>query len=197
MSAEQDLLNLVRREAERAVEARIKPPRHGIVSSYDPSTFTVKVTFPEDLDTSGKPKITGWLPLSTQSAGNGWGICFAPALGAQVGVHFAEDDPDSGFVSHHIFSGPDQPLGTPEGELWMQHQTGTCIKMTGAGEILAGMADGTFQRLATERFVLDIFNAHSHGYLPGTGTLTQTTAPNLTVPGTGDTTHLTAQLKAT
>jgi phage baseplate assembly protein gpV len=140
MGAAADLLNLIRREIAREVPRRIKPPRHGVVSAYNPNTAAVKVSFHEDLDQQGNPKQTGWIPWHVQSAGNGWTMMCAPVMGMQVAVHFAGGDGNSAYATGAIHSTaqPPPPGGVPEGEFWMLHKSGTFLKFNTAGEIESG-----------------------------------------------------------
>ena len=58
----QNLLNTVRREAER-VMSRLALPKTGIVSGYDPANYAAKVVLqPEGVE-------TGWLAIRTPWSG--------------------------------------------------------------------------------------------------------------------------------
>jgi hypothetical protein len=192
----EDFLNVIRREANAAVKRRIRSPRHGIVSAYNPARPAVKVKFTEDLDADGNPKETGWIPIAVASAGAGWGIMFAPHLGQHVTVDYANDESNSPFLRNALHSDAEPGIGAPEGEYWMVHQSGTVLKMTATGTVLIGAGAGTFQRLATEHFVLQVYDNHTHPYIPGSNPVANTDVPNQQV-SSGDTTNLTAQLKAT
>ena len=53
------------------------------VSSYDPRTHRVQCLIPSYVDPiTGDMNVTGWMPLETPMAGNGWGIQYAPYGGA-------------------------------------------------------------------------------------------------------------------
>ena len=140
MSITADFLSLIRRECEQMIAALVKMPRHGIVESYNPANATVRIKFPEDLDYTGQPKRTGWIPWAAGSAGNGWTVMFAPALGMQATVHYSGGISNSAFASGALHSTEQPPPtgGVPEGEFWMQHASGTYIKMTAEGEIESG-----------------------------------------------------------
>jgi hypothetical protein len=71
---------------------------------------------------------------------------------------------------------------------------GQSVMMRNDGTILAGQNTGAFQRLATEEFVLMVFNQHQHDYIPGDNTPTQTGVPTMLVPS-DSTTSLTATIK--
>jgi phage baseplate assembly protein V len=120
------LLNLIRREASAAAN-RTATARYGIIDTYDPDTFAVKVRVqPEDV-------ITGWLPLGTPWVGDGWGMFAAPTPGDQVLIEFAEGDPESGVLIARLFSDAARPLAVPAGEFWLVHKNGQFIKLTNDG----------------------------------------------------------------
>lgn len=102
-------------------------PRYGIVTSYDPDAYAVKVMRqPEDSE-------TGWIPLSTAWAGNGWGMFAPPVPGAQVKLGFQEDGKETALVEGQYFSDEDLPIvpeigGAPAGEFWLVHETGTRLR---------------------------------------------------------------------
>ncbi|MBW9334599.1 baseplate assembly protein [Herbaspirillum sp. RU 5E] len=104
-------------------------PRKGIVSSYNPDTYSVKVRIQPDNDE------TGWLSLAAAAVGNDWGVIFAPSIGDQVDVHFEEGNANSGFVCSRFFDDQDRPMAVPSGEFWMVHKTGSFLKFTSDGKI--------------------------------------------------------------
>lgn len=64
-------------------------PAH--IASYDPRTHSVRCIIPHwTPPLGGDPAITGWVPLGTLAANNGWGIQAAPLGGATF------DDPTLG-----------------------------------------------------------------------------------------------------
>lgn len=103
--------------------------RDGIVSSYDPSKFAVKVRLqPDDIE-------TGWLPIRVSQAGNGWGVYAAPAIGDLATVEFLEGDELVGRVSGFLPNDQDQPPAVPSGELWLVHKAGAFIKLLTDGTL--------------------------------------------------------------
>jgi len=122
------LANAMRLQAamERNTEAK---PRKGIVSSYNPRTYSVKVLIQPNGDESG------WLSLAAAAVGNGWGIIFAPSIGDQVDVHFEEGSSESGFVCSRFFDDQDRPMAVPSGEFWMVHKSGSYQKFTNDGKV--------------------------------------------------------------
>ncbi|MDE2354608.1 MAG: baseplate assembly protein [Betaproteobacteria bacterium] len=103
--------------------------RIGIVDSYDPNTYAVKVRIqPED-------KMTGWLPLLTPWVGNSWGLYAPPSVGDMIEVSFIEDDPDAGVAGQRFYNDVDHPLTCPSGEFWLQHKSGSFLKFHNDGSI--------------------------------------------------------------
>lgn len=128
----EDLLNLVRREVSRMLNLQARD-RIGIVDSYDPDRHSVKVRYqPENT-------LSGWLPVGSLMAGNGYGVFFAPTPGDQVEVGFQGGVHEAGIVRMRLFSTTDQPLSVPSGEMWAIHQSGSGWKFhnDGTGEIIA------------------------------------------------------------
>ena len=102
---------------------------HGLVQSYDPGTYSVKVA----LQPSGT--LTGWIPIETHAIGNGWGVAYGPAIGDQAIVDFADGDPEAATVSGFIYSDQDRPPPVPSGELWTVHKSGAFVKLTNDGKL--------------------------------------------------------------
>lgn len=122
------LINHMRLQAQLA-QGRAAVTRAGIVTSYNPATYAVKVRIqPEDVE-------TGWLPLGSAWVGNGWGLFTPPSAGDMVHVEFIEGDNDSGIVCNRLFSDGDRPLSVPSGELWMVHRSGSVLKFKNDGTV--------------------------------------------------------------
>lgn len=134
------LLNVVRREAYRAV-ARVAQPRIGLVSGYNPDTHAVKVRFqPEDAE-------SGWIPLQSQATGNGWGMVSGPKIGDQVKVSFQEGDGEAGMVIGRVFSDKDRPPRVEAGETILRHEQGATIKLDKDGHITIAQDSGASARI--------------------------------------------------
>ena len=106
----------------------------GTISGYDPARPAVKV----QLQPEGNE--TGWIPLGSLWAGNGWGMFAAPPIGGQVEVTFIEGHPEAGVVGLRFFSDVDQALSVPSGEFWLVHANGAFVKLTNDGKLT--LADG-------------------------------------------------------
>jgi phage baseplate assembly protein gpV len=126
-----DKINNIIKQQVIAVLSTFTQTRIGIISGYDPNTYTSKVTLQPD------GLITNYLPIVTFNVGIGWGFYSAPRAGDMVMVHFQEGDLSTGFITGSIFNSIDTPVnpGPPEGETWMIHKTGTFLKFKNDGTI--------------------------------------------------------------
>lgn len=104
--------------------------RQGIITAYDPVSYAVKV----QLQPTGEE--TGWIPLSTPWAGNGWGLAAGPMIGAVAEVGFDSGLPGAGMSEGQFYNDADRCPGPPSGEFWLVHQSGTLLKFLNNGEVL-------------------------------------------------------------
>jgi phage baseplate assembly protein gpV len=103
--------------------------RFGLVSSFDPSAYAARVMLqPENV-------LSGWLPVLSAWVGLGWGLAAPLAPGDQVLVVAQEGNAEHGVVIGGVWSAVDRPMATPVGELWIQHQTGSFVKLLNDGTI--------------------------------------------------------------
>lgn len=129
------LLNVMRMQAMLASGDHASV-RLGKVDSYDAVNYSAKVRLqPEDV-------ITGWLPVTSQWVGNGWGMFAPPSIGELVEVHFQEGSIDAGIVNLRFFNDIARPLPVPSGEFWLQHKSGAFFKLTNAGAATFSDAHG-------------------------------------------------------
>lgn len=174
----QDALNAMRGEAERVLRGRAST-RIGVVDAVDPARHAVRVRVqPNDL-------LTGWLPVATLAAGQGWGLHILPGVGQQVVVDFQEGGGEAGIVRGVLFSDRALPPGTAAGAWHLRHPQGGFIRLNPDGTVDVGNAAGTLRQLMTEA-AMQVFNTHTH---PGPGTVP---AQQMTAAA-----HLTQHLKAT
>lgn len=111
-------------------------PRLGLVTSYDPDIYAVKVLIqPEGTE-------TGWLPIVTQMTGQGWGIYAAPSHDDQAFVLFQEDDLDCGVCLGFVPSDVDRPPSVPPGEVHVIHKGGALLKFLNDGTVHIEAAAG-------------------------------------------------------
>ena len=97
--------------------------RFGLVSSFDPDAYAAKVLIqPENV-------LSGWLPIVSAWVGAGWGLAAPLMPGAQVLVIAQEGDAEHGVIIGAVWSTVDRPLAAPAGELWLQHQSGSFLKL--------------------------------------------------------------------
>ena len=122
--------------ARMAADADHSRSRKGLVTSYDPQTYAVKVALQPD------GTETGWLPLRTQWAGPGWGLFCPPPIGAQVSVEFQEGDREAGEATGVTFNDADRPLAVPAGEFWLVHSAGAFLKFTNDGQVTLNSTAG-------------------------------------------------------
>lgn len=128
-----EILNAMRLQAVQAMGERAST-RIGTVSSYDPGNYAVRVAIqPEG-------NLTGWVPLLSPWAGNGWGMFCPPTIGDMVEVQFQEADHDAPMCCLRLFSDKNRPLTVPSGEFWLQHKSGAFFKLTNDGK--ASFSDG-------------------------------------------------------
>lgn len=108
----------------------------GIIDSYDPDLYCAKVRLqPEDPD-NPENSLTGFLPISTEWSGNGWGDVYGPSVGDVVDVHFQEGGKNAGYISKRFYSSVTRPPGpVPSGEAWRVHQSGSFMKFTNDGKV--------------------------------------------------------------
>ena len=121
------LRNAMRAQAQMAAQST-QNTRLGIISGYDPATYSVKVQFPPDLTE------TGWIPLGALSVGSGWGVYAAPVIGDQIAVSFQDGDRDAGIAGLRLFDNQSPPLSVPSGEIWAIHKSGAFFKLTNDGK---------------------------------------------------------------
>ncbi len=183
------LLNAQKAHALAAQAGLMMPPHAGIISSYDPVNFAVKVRLqPHDVE-------TGWLPLMSPWVGNGWGMFCAPSLGDLIDVQFLEGSAEVGFACLRWFTDSARPLNVPSGEFWLVHSSGAYLKLTNDGKVAintaveldAGNLGAALHTLVTDAFMA-IYNSHTHNDPQGG----VSSAPNQPMTST----HLTTVLKA-
>lgn len=104
--------------------------RQGIITAYDPVAYAVKV----QLQPTGEE--TGWIPLSTPWAGNGWGFAAGPVIGAVAQVGFDSGLTGVGMAEGQFYNDEDRCPGPPSGEFWLLHQSGSLLKFLNNGEVL-------------------------------------------------------------
>ena len=156
-----ELINAIKGHAEETNQTA--KTRHGIVTSYDPATYSVNVEIQPD------KKLTGWIPLVSPWVGNGWGLFCPPSIGDAVEISFQEADQENGVCGWRFYNDIDRPLPCPSGEFWLVHSTGSYLKFTTGGKILlnstaeidAGNIGGTLHKVVHDAFMA-LYNGHTH-----------------------------------
>lgn len=178
----QHLLNSMRALAQQATQNRAAT-RHGLVTSYDPNAYAVKVTLQPD------NVVTGWIPLKSAWIGNGWGLFCPPSIGDAVEVDFQEDDGGVGSAGLRFFNDADRPLPCPSGEFWLVHKTGASIKSTNDGKLTLTDPSGTAWQLSNDGNMRVTGNlivsgtTTSKGQIIGQGGMAVSGGPGATVAG--------------
>lgn len=137
-----DLLNVIRREAERVVGRQASGIRMGTVSSYDPVTHSVKLELQPDGDQ------TGWMPICTAGIGNGSGSYHGPSTGQMFAAYFMEGDIETGLIIGRVPNDDDSPISVQPGEIIDQTPWGSFVKLLMDGSV-------AFQDKAGAKVVLD------------------------------------------
>jgi len=115
------ITNLIRREIDRALHAR-PVPQWGLVKSYDPDTYSVKVELqPEEA-------MTEWMPLPVEHAGNGYGLLMAPEIDDLVLVGFTDGDRNAPFVMARAHNDEQKPPKVEAGEMVLMHKSKGYVK---------------------------------------------------------------------
>jgi phage baseplate assembly protein V len=164
-----ELANAMRGHADAAA-GRVPKPRMATVSSYNPSTHSVKVTFQGVGDSDVIE--TGWLPLGAVGVGNGFGVMTAPNIGDMVMIAFTDGSNAAPKVVGRFFSNVNVPPAVPAGETWIVHKSGSFMKFHADGSIEVNAAAGA------------TYTAQSHTFT-GPVTMNNTVLVKQTLTGQG------------
>lgn len=169
------LQNAIRLQALRAM-SDLATSRVGLITSFDPGAWAVRVALQPD------GFLSGWLPLASPWIGNGWGMLAAPNVGDMVAVHFFGGDLEAGFVESRFFNDVDRPLAVQSGELWLVHASGAFFKLTNDGKATFSDNHGATVALNGNGTITSAATTWNHtgtvnvtGDLNATGTITGTT----------------------
>lgn len=121
-----ELLQIIRREAAAAVHH--ENTRKGTVTSYDAKAHAVKLKLrPTGIE-------TGWIPVGTQSVGDGYGLAIGPVVGDLMTIEFDNGDPNSPIATHRLFSKKAKPPQVESGEVVIISKFKHSVKMTKDGK---------------------------------------------------------------
>lgn len=116
-------------------------PRFAVVTSYNANDGTAKVQIqPEGVQ-------TGWLPVLSQSVGNGWGLHCPLSTGEQVLVLPQDGDAEHGVIVGRAWSDQMRPPAAAAGDMLLAHQTGAQVKLGADGTVRINDAAGAYIRL--------------------------------------------------
>lgn len=130
------LMNMMAMRAQQSMGS-FAGTRQGLISAYDPKEYAIKVS----LQPTGEE--TGWIPLGTPWAGNGFGFAAGPMIGAEVEVDFDSGTIGVGMAGSQFYNNEDRCPGPPSGELWIVHQSGSLLKFLNSGAVVIQDKSGT------------------------------------------------------
>lgn len=168
------LFNIIKQHA-GALDQGSSQPRFATVTSVNAPAATARVTLqPEGV-------LSGWLPILSPWIGAGWGLWSPPSPGDQVLVLAQEGNAEHGVIIGRAFSATQTPPGTPVGELWLYHSSGSFIKLQNDGTIqMHGdlhVAGDVYDQGGSLSRLRDHYDAHTHNDSRG-GTTTVANQPD-------------------
>ncbi|MBI6183469.1 baseplate assembly protein [Serratia proteamaculans] len=122
------LLNTLRAASQQAAQTTATT-RQGVVTSYDPDAYAIRVMLQPD------NTLTGWLSLKSPWVGNGWGLFCPPSIGDLVEIDYQEGAAAAGSVGWRFYNDEDKPLPCPSGEFWLVHRSGSLLKFHNDGGV--------------------------------------------------------------
>lgn len=142
--------------------------RFGTITSVNFKNSTARVLIQPD------GVLSGWLPVLSQWAGNGWGMVCPPNPGDQVLLVPQEGDIEHGIIIGRSFSDRQMPPAAPGGEFWLVHQTGSSIKLCNDGTIRINgdlhVEGDVHDRRGPMAELRTHYNSHTHHVAPNTTT---------------------------
>ncbi|HHA1182916.1 TPA: phage baseplate assembly protein V [Enterobacter roggenkampii] len=130
------LMNMMAMRAQQSMGS-FAGTRQGVITAYDPKEYAIKAS----LQPTGEE--TGWIPLGTPWAGNGWGFAAGPMIGAEVQIDFDSGTIGVGMAGGQFYNNEDRSPGPPSGELWIVHQSGSMLKFLNSGKVVIQDSAGT------------------------------------------------------
>ncbi len=123
------LINALRAQA-GGIDQTLAQPRFATVASFNSANFTARVLLqPEGV-------LSGWLPVLSALTGQGWGMICPLAAGDQVFVLAQEGHAEHGVVVGRVYSNLSPPPQAPDGEVWLRHRSGACLRLQDNGKIV-------------------------------------------------------------
>jgi phage baseplate assembly protein gpV len=153
--------------AQRAGDAK-QDTRCGLIDSYDPDAYSVKVRLqPSNV-------LTGWIPIASCYVGNGWGMQVGPTIGDAVVLEAQEGGGDAAIVTGSMFNDVERPMSVPSGEFWIRHKSGSFLKFKNNGDV----------ELNTEHDLIATVGNDLSATVDGKATIDVAGTADLTVGGT-------------
>lgn len=142
--------------------------KFGTVTSVNYQSATARVSIQPD------GVLSGWLPVISQWAGNGWGMVCPPSPGDQVLLVPQQGDIEQGVIIGRAFSNRQTPPAAPGGEFWLVHQTGSFVKLCNDGTIRINgdlhVQGDVYDRQGTLSVLRQAYDAHTHTVPPNATT---------------------------
>lgn len=111
-------------------------PKYGIVQSYNPGAYTVKVLLqPQQI-------LTGDIPLASQWVGNGFGFVCGPNIGDAATLNFIDGSLQASIVVGRTFNDSARPPVVQSGQMAMVDSKGSFAKLNNDGTITFGAPTG-------------------------------------------------------
>ncbi|MCJ2136199.1 hypothetical protein MKK69_19445 [Methylobacterium sp. J-026] len=137
-----EFIQVMRREAMNVVQ-QYQRPGTLVATSYNPDIHAVKgMIVPAMVE-------SGWVPLTSMHAGDGYGIMVGPNVGTAEAldgdvfdIHFDGGDPSLPVAKSKHFSVSDSPPRVESGEILMKHQLGGSFFLAKDGAITVTHKDG-------------------------------------------------------
>jgi uncharacterized protein involved in type VI secretion and phage assembly len=131
-----------RKEAQRATGGYQRKATVAI-TGYNPEKHQAKgILLPHMVE-------TGWVPLSSQHAGDGYGVMVGPNVGSAedldgdwMDVEFENGDPNTPVFKNKHFTQADNPPVVQSGEILVKHQSGGSTLHKADGSIVTTHKDG-------------------------------------------------------
>jgi hypothetical protein len=147
-----------------SLDVSLGQEKFATVASVNPANSTARVLLQPD------NVLSGWLPVLSQWAGNGWGMICPPSPGDQVLVVPQEGNIEQGIIAGRCFSDKQAAPVAPVGEFWLVHQTGSFLKLCNDGTIRIGgdlhVQGDIYDRTGPLSGLRAHYNAHTHRVPP-------------------------------
>jgi len=110
--------------------------RYGVISSFNPQNYTVKVLIqPEGTE-------TGFVPLTAPWVGPNFGMVFGPNGGEQVMLHFIDGSLQATIVGGMMFNDSMQPPPITAGQFAVVDSKGSYVRLNNDTTITLGATGG-------------------------------------------------------